>query len=71
MLYLGRGNCRGLKWTDQVLKVADEIQFGFMPGCGTANSIFVLKQLLEKYIAKKRNLYFPFVDLEKAFDWVP
>ena len=28
-------------------------------------------QLQEKYLGKKKNPYFPFVDLEKAFDWVP
>ena len=82
---LERGNYRGLKRTDQVLKVMervveklirqkvdiDEMQFGFMPGCGTTDAIFVLRQLQEKYLAKKKNLYFAFVDLEKAFDRVP
>ena len=38
-----------------------------MPGCGTTNTIFILRQLLEKYFAKKKNLYVAFVDLEKAF----
>ena len=82
---LERGNYRGLKLTDQVLKVMervveglirkqvniDEMQFGFMPGCSTTDAIFILRQLQEKYLARKRNLYFAFVDLEKAFDRVP
>ena len=38
-----------------------------MPGCGTTNTIFILRQLQEKYFAKKKNLYVAFVDLEKAF----
>ena len=33
-------------------------------------SIFILRQLQEKYLAKKKNLYFAFVDLKKAFDRV-
>ena len=49
----------------------DEKQFGFQPGRSTTDAIFVIRQLQEKYIAKKRRLYHVFVDLEKAFDRVP
>ena len=49
----------------------DKMQFGFMPGCGTTNGISILRQLQEKYLAKKKNLYSGFVDLEKEFDLVP
>ena len=49
----------------------DEIQFGFMPGCGTTNPIIILRQSQEKYFAKKRKLYFASADLEKVFDQVP
>ena len=43
------------------------MQFGFMPGCVATN--FVIRQLQEKYLrSKNENLYFTFVDLEKAFD---
>ena len=79
------GNYRGLKLTDHVLKVlertvekhireiisVDEMQFGFMPGVGTTDAIFNMRQLQKKYLAKRRNLYLAFVDLEKAFDCVP
>ena len=79
------GNYRGLKLTDHVLKVlertvekhireiipVDEMQFGFMPGVGTTDAIFIMRQLQEKYLAKRRNLCLAFVDLEKAFDRVP
>ena len=41
-----------------------------MPGCPSTNAIFILRQLQEKYVAKKKNLHFAFVDLEKAFDRV-
>ena len=42
-----------------------------MPGKGTTDAIFILRQLHEKHISKKKNLYFIFVDLEKAFDRIP
>ena len=48
----------------------DESQFGYMPGRGTVDTIFIIRQLQEKYIGKNRKLYFGFVDLEKAFDRV-
>ena len=82
---LERGNYRGLKLLEQTLKVVeriienfirdqvsiDDMQFGFMPGRGTTDAIFILRQMQEKYLAKKLPLYFAFVDLEKAFDRVP
>ena len=82
---LERGNYRGLKLLEQVLKVIervlegvireqvsiDNMQFGFCPGRGTNDAIFILRQMHEKHIARKRNLFFAFVDLEKAFDRVP
>ena len=49
----------------------DEMQFSFMPGRSTIDAIFILRQLQEKFLGKKKNLYFAFVDLEKAFDRVP
>ena len=36
---------------------------------GTMNTI-ILKQSQEKFLAKNKNFYFAFVDLEKAFDQV-
>ncbi|KAI8485234.1 Kinesin-like protein kif22 [Branchiostoma belcheri] len=82
---LERGNYRGLKLLDQVLKVVervlepmireqvhiDSMQFGFTPGRGTTDAIFILRQLQEKFLSKRKDLYFMFVDLEKAFDRVP
>jgi len=49
----------------------DEMQFGFMPGKGTVDAIFIARQIQEKYNAKRKDLYFAFIDLEKAFDRVP
>ena len=82
---LVRGNYQGLKLTEQVLKVLERIvdglirqlvsiddsQFGFVPGRGTTDAIFTVRQLQEKYLAVNKRLYMAFVDLEKAFDRVP
>ena len=64
---LERGNYRGLKLLEQTLKVAERIIENFM---GT-DTIFILRQMQERHLAKKLVLYFAFVDLEKAFDRVP
>ena len=80
-----RGNYRGLKLTDQVMKLLeraldssirkmvniDDMQFGFVPCRGTTDAIFIFRQLQEKYFATNKPLYIAFVDLEKAFDRVP
>ena len=82
---LERGNYRGLKLTEQVMNVLERIvdglirqlvsiedsQFGFVPGRGTTDAIFVVRQLQEKYLAANKRLHMAFVDLEKAFDRVP
>ena len=47
------------------------MQFGFMPGKGTTDAIFLVRQVQERFMSKKKPLYFAFVDLEKAFDRVP
>ena len=80
-----RGKYRGLKLTEQVMKVlkrivdglirqvvsTDDSQFGFVPGRGITDAIFVVRQLQEKYLAANKRLYMAFVDLEKAFGQVP
>ena len=82
---LDRGNYRGLKLIEHVLKVLERVveslirkrveisdmQFGFMPGRGTTDAIFILRQLQEKHMAANKTLYMAFIDLEKAFDRVP
>ena len=82
---LERGNYRSLMLTEKVVKILERIvdglirqlvstdnsQFGFVPGRGTTDAIFVVRQLQEKYRAANKRLYMAFVDLEKAFDQVP
>ena len=46
------------------------MQFSFVPGRGTSDAIFILRQLQEKHLAKNKILYFAFL-LEKTFDRVP
>ena len=46
-------------------------QFGFVPGRGTTDVIFVVRQLQVKYLAANKRLHMAFVDLEKEFDRVP
>ena len=78
-------NYRGPKLIEHALKVFERVienllrdkvdigtmQFGFMPGKGTTDAIFVVRQVQERFMDKKRPLFFAFVDLEKAFDQVP
>src|SRR3989441_1602792 len=76
---------RGIKLLDHVLKVLervlearlrktvkiDDMQFGFSPGKGTTDAIFIVRQVQEKLLGKQKELWMAFVDLEKAFDRVP
>ena len=41
-------------------------RFGFMPGKGTTDVIFIMRNVEEKHHAKKK-LYYAFADLEKKF----
>ena len=76
---------RGIKLLEHGMKVAervlerrlrqaveiDKMQFGFTPGTGTSDAIYIARQLQERYRGKHRELWWAFVDLEKAFDRVP
>jgi len=67
------GNFRGIKLLEHAMKVLekiiekrlrmlidiDKMQFGFSPGRGTADAVF------------NKDLFFTFVDLEKAYDRIP
>ena len=79
------GNNRGIKLLEHVMKLLerildtrlrkivsiDESQFGFMQGKGTTDAIFIVRQMQEKFLEKRKKLYYCFVDLEKAYDRVP
>ena len=55
----------------QTLVNLNEMQFGFMPGKGTVDAIFIVRRMQEEYQKKDKKLYMCFVDMEKAFDRVP
>ena len=79
------GKYRGLRLLEHSMKVWEKIldrrlktvvnvssnQFGFSAGRSTTDAIFILRQMQQKYVEKKKKLYHVFVDLEKAFDRVP
>ena len=80
------GSYRGIKLLEHVMKVLERViegrvrkivkidmnmQFGFMAERSMTDAIFIVRQLQEKYQAKKNDLWMAFVDLEKAFDRVP
>jgi hypothetical protein len=46
-------------------------QTGFRKDYRTTNQLFILRTLIEQSKAKKKPLYFCFVDFKKAFDIVP
>lgn len=79
------GNFRGIKLLEHGMKVMEKIlerrlrtlididnmQFGFSPGKGTTDAVFIIKQLQEKHLEVNKDLFFTFVDLEKAYDRIP
>ena len=76
---------RGVKLLEHAMKIVekvlerrlrcmvkvDEMQFGFMPGKGTIDTLFILRRLQEEYLDTEKKLYMCFFDLEKASDRVP
>ena len=77
------GSYRAIKLLEQPMKVLEgvlekrircqasiySLQFGFMPRKGTTDAIFIMRQVQEKHQAKKKNLYYAFVDLESQERW--
>ena len=45
--------------------VIAEVQGGFRRG---TDQIFIVRQICEKYLGKGKDVYFAFLDLEKAYD---
>lgn len=77
-------NYSKLKLTDQPLKIIqmlinnlirhqvhnNEMRLTSMPGHETKDATFISRQLHKKNVSKKKDFYFAFRDLEKAFDQV-
>ena len=47
-----------------------EEQCGFRSGRGCTDHIFAFRQVCEKYLAKGKDVFWAFMDLEKAYDRV-
>ena len=47
-----------------------ESQYGFRPGRGTVDAVFIVRQIIEKAKEKNIPLYFHFIDFKAAFDTV-
>ena len=83
--HMNCSNYRGIKLLSHTMKLWERIidqrlrdivsisdgQFGFKPGVGTTDAIFVIRTLCEKYREGNKPLDMVFVDLEKAYDTVP
>ena len=79
------GNLRGIKLLEHGMKIFEKIlerrlrklitvnnmQFGFSPGKGTTDAVFIIQRLQEKQIEVHKDLFLTFIDLEKAYDRVP
>ncbi|WP_435316529.1 reverse transcriptase domain-containing protein, partial [Klebsiella pneumoniae] len=55
---------------DKTFKTIMEVQGGFLKGRGCTDQVFVVRQVCEKYLSKGKDVYFAFMDLEKAYDRV-
>ena len=67
------GSHRGIKLIDHVMKVLerlverkvkskgtlDSMQFGFTSGKGTTDAIFIVRQMQEKYLARRKSYGWP------------
>ena len=48
------------------LITVNNMQFGFSPGKGTIDAVFIIQQLQEKHLEVLNDLFLTFVDLEKS-----
>ena len=53
---------------DKTEDVIAEVQGVFRRSRGCTDQLFIVRQIREKYLGKGKDLYFAFLDLEKAYD---
>jgi len=70
--------CHIMKFWERVIEYRlrenvkiSENQFGFMPERLTTKAIHLLRQLIERFRKRERNLHMVFIDLEKTYDKMP
>ena len=51
-------------------EVICDVQGGFRRGMGCVDQVFAVRQICEKYMAKGKDVFWAFMDLEKAYDRV-
>ena len=75
------GSYRGVKLQEHAMKIVKKVlerrirtlvnlnkmQFGFMPGKGTVDAIFIARRIKEKYQKKDKKLYYVFGWHGKSF----
>ena len=82
---LSQNWCRGIKllehgfilydkildeWLSKVVNI-DKKKYRFMWGKETTDVVFVLRRFATSFRSRNKKLSFVFIDLEKAFNWVP
>ena len=55
---------------EKVTSKLSESQYGFRPGRGTVDAIFILRQIIEKAKEKNIPIHFHFIDFKAAFDTI-
>ena len=55
---------------NQIEEKMKESQYGFRPGRGTVDAIFIVRQVMQKARERKIGMHFTFIDFKAAFDTV-
>ena len=58
------------RWTKKVGMEVSDVQCGFVKDKGTANAIFIIRNIIERSLEVQKRVYACFIDYTKAFDKV-
>ena len=78
-------NYRGIKLMSHTMKLWERVieqrlrgttqistnQFSFMPRMSTTETIFLIRQVIERFREQKKDLHMVFIDLKKTYDKIP
>jgi len=59
-----------IKTRNKIKPEISEEQCGFVEGKGTANAVFILRNIIERSVEIQQDLHLCFIDYTKAFDKV-